>query len=201
MKKRILGIMVVAILVAMAFTSVVSAAGVAATPATVKEGDNVAVKVTTSQKVYGMEFTLTYDADKFEYVSTDNAAAIVNANTAGTLKISLAQASELDSMTLNFKAKAEGTANFEVASSASFFDKEGATMADEKLTTATASVTVEKTTTEEPKDDEKDNNTTTPSTDDEKPTSIPQAGTNTVVYVVAGIAIIAVAAMVVSRKK
>jgi len=197
MKKRVLGIMIIAMLVAMAFTSVVSAAGITATPATVKAGESVAVKVTTSQKVYGMEFTLTYDADKFEYVSTDQTAT-VNTNTAGKLVVSYAETKEVDTMTFNFKAKTDGTAAFTI-SSATFFDGAGSTIASETVTTPSASVTVEKASTDN-QGNTGDNNTNKPA-DDNKPTNIPQAGTNTVVYVIAGLAIIAVAAMVVSRKK
>jgi len=205
--KKLLSVVAIIAIVLMLGVANVNAASIKADSATVKAGDTVTVTVTTNGTEM-MEFDVKFDADKFEYVEGSLSVDLANKGatpTEGNLFVSAYEVGKsATTATLQFKAKAdvEGEATFTIANT----DFEPV----EEVTTATATVAVEKATAEEPKTEDpkaeepKASETTANTVTDtagNKVTKLPQTGAET--YVVAGLVlVVAIAAVaVVARKK
>lgn len=125
MKKRILGILLsilmVLVLVPSVFTDTVSAASgtgsISVSQGTVISGNNVTVSVSLSASSTIMvgEFTMNYDTDKFEFVSTDGPAATSSPSGAIPFHYDPTQQSSQMNFSVVFKAKNVGQGNFSIS--------------------------------------------------------------------------------------
>lgn len=141
MKKKIVYTFLILILL---FTTSVNAAIITTTPSTVELNSNVVVKITTDSDVYGMQFTLTYDQNKFEYVTNSaQGVAVVNTTTSGVLSVSYTSQTAIDTISFTFKALQTGTANFTLGDDVVFNDAGGIAITTETFDTKTKTVTIQ----------------------------------------------------------
>lgn len=227
MKKSILGIVIIAMVVIAMMVGNVNAANLAVNNAEVKKGDVVTVSVNTDEAAQAVQFNLSYDATKFEYVdgsaTTTLGTPMVNASEAGIIRlIATNPQATTNSVTLQFKA-------IEDTEGATFTASDLSTNTNEELTTATATVKVvtetpvepenpvdpetpaEPTTPETPADNADNNEGTTTNNNtnaDEKIgtngqviTKLPQTGTPVFIGVAVVIALAGIALVVRKNRK
>lgn len=208
MKKVLSIIMTVVAMLAIAATTV-NAASVTADKTEVAKGEDVVVSFNT-EDAQSVQFDLAYDSSAFELksVTGDNTNVAVRTsqldeNTVRVIFIDLMRTETVNTISATFTAKAdaEGTADFTVSNVS--LDP-----ADE-VATPTATVTIAEPTTPDPVDDPvvdpepatpADNTDNQQSADNssDKPTKLPQTGTP-VVAIVAGLAVVLVAAIAVRK--
>ena len=189
MKKSIIFISI--LLVILCIATFTQAAAIGTTTPTIAVGQNATINVTTTTTVYGMEFTITYDETKFDYVTNSAAGvAIVNDTTPGTLVVSYTSVTGVTSLGFTFKATAVGTGTFGITA-ATFFDDTGAAIPTETVTTASTTVTV----TSAPA------NNTTNNTNNTVPGQIPNAGFDFIPILIAVVLIVGVAVFLKMRRK
>ena len=184
MRKSIVFITVLLIIFCM--STIVGAASISTTTPTIKVNENATIRVTTTVNVHGMEFTITYDDAKFDYVTNSAAGvAVVNDTTPGTLVVSYTSVSGVDNLSFTFKGKAVGTGTFGL-SAATFFDNMGAPIGTETIATASTSVTV---------------TAHTANTTNTTPGQIPNAGFDFIPILIAAVLIVCFGLFLKLRKK
>ena len=172
MKKSIVFISL--LLIILCISTFAQAAAISTSTPTIKVGQNATIKVTTTVDVYSMEFTITYDETKFDYVTNSAAGvALVNDTTPGTLIVSYTSLTGFDTLSFTFKAIATGTGTFGITA-AEFFDATATLIPTETITTASTTVVVTAATT--------GNNTT--------PEQIPNAGFDFIPIIIAVVLIV-----------
>lgn len=227
MKKKILGIVITLAIMMGMMASQVKAATINASNTEVNKGDKITVTVKLDKPTQAIDLVLNYDANIFEYVKGSASSTIgdltINDTVAGEVRLSAASATNsTTAVTYTFIAKENADASTFTASGL-------VTESEEEFTVNTVTVSVvekEEQPTEDPTDKPEDEQPTEDPTDkpeDEQPaedptdkpaedpetsfvdengntiTKLPQTGVS-VYQVVAGIAIVSIAAIFVVKK-
>ena len=104
MKKTILGIMLTIALV-MAMVGTVNAASLSVDKNKINAGDKVVVTITAKDAFENIDFTMSYDSTKFEYVSVSDEIGMVDANAETANEVVVSGAGKATkTISLTFKA-------------------------------------------------------------------------------------------------
>lgn len=163
MKKTIVGVAILAIALIVMMGSV-NAASVAVDKAEVKKGDIVTVHINVDKQVNGIQFNVSYNASKFEYIgaNTGDLAAEENA-TRGLVKIVASSGSKTSNIaTLQFKALEDTEGEDFVVSN---FKAEGEALNNSSVTVKVSTGVEEQPTTPGNKEEKPADTITTPKTD------------------------------------